>query len=65
MMKKNGTQSKKSSKHQQQIRMDDDLKSRIRKYQERVEKSTGLEIGFSSVVRVLIEAGLKAEAARS
>ena len=45
-------------KQQAQIRMDDDLKDRIRKYQRRFEKETGLEIGFSEAVRLLVEKGI-------
>lgn len=50
-----------SNKSQNQIRMDDDLKARIRKYQEKLEKTTsGLEVSFSSATRLLIEKGLEA-----
>jgi hypothetical protein len=50
-----------SNKSQNQVRMDDDLKARIRKYQEKLEKTTsGLEVSFSSATRSLIEKGLKA-----
>jgi hypothetical protein len=55
-MKKNSSSS--SKKQQNQIRMDDELKDRIRKYQQKVMKSTGLEVSFSSAVRSLIEKGL-------
>jgi hypothetical protein len=47
------------SKSQNQIRMDDALRQRIRKYQQKLEKATGLEVSFSSTVRLLIEKGLE------
>ena len=50
-----------SNKSQNQIRMDDELKARITKYKERLEKTTsGLEVSFSSATRALIEKGLEA-----
>ena len=49
---------KKTPKQQTQIRMDDDLKDRIRKYQRRFERETGAEISFSGAVRLLIEKGI-------
>lgn len=49
-----------SNKSQNQIRMDDELKARITKYKERLEKTTsGLEVSFSSATRALIEKGLE------
>ena len=61
MRKKTSSSDKSSSgKRQHQIRMDDGLKDRIRKYQQRVERDTGLEVSFSSAVRSLIEKGLEA-----
>ena len=61
-MKTNGKRqsNKANGKRQQQIRMDDALKDRIRKYQQKVERDTGLEVSFSSAVRSLIEKGLEA-----
>ena len=61
-MKTNGKRQppKANGKQQQQVRMDDDLKARIRKYQQQVGKDTGLEVSFSSAVRSLIEKGLEA-----
>lgn len=53
---------KTNGKHQQQIRMDDALKGRIRDYQRRKQSETGLEVTFSGAVRALIEKGLEAEA---
>lgn len=47
-------------RRQQQIRMEDDLKSRIHKYQEEESKRVGYEVTFSAVVRKLIEKGLEA-----
>lgn len=49
------------SKQQQQIRMDDALKDRIRDYQKKVHSQTGLEVSFASAVRTLIEKGLEAQ----
>ena len=49
-----------SNKSQNQVRMDEDLKARIRKYQQQIEKTTGLEISFSSAIRSLTEKGLEA-----
>jgi transposase len=51
---------KANGKRQQQIRMDDALKARIRGYQQQVHRDTGLEVSFSSAVRSLIEKGLEA-----
>jgi hypothetical protein len=48
-----------SSKSQNQIRMDDEMKARILKYQKRLATS-GLEVSFSSATRALIEKGLEA-----
>lgn len=52
-----------AAKHQQGVRMDEELEARIRKYQELVQKKTGLEVSFSSAVRSLIERGLEAASA--
>jgi hypothetical protein len=46
-------------KQQHQIRMDDALKKRIMKYQERVQRDTGIAVSFSSVVRLLLDKGLE------
>jgi predicted DNA-binding protein len=65
MAKKQGRSTRpvpKSDVNQYGIRMDDKLKTRINKYREQVQKSTGLEVGFSSVMRALIEKGLEAVA---
>ena len=59
-MKKKPSDDRPNGKRQHQIRMDDGLKVRIRKYQQRVECVTGLEVSFSSAVRSLIEKGLEA-----
>ena len=48
-----------NSKHQQQIRMDESLKTRIREFQARMRKATGLEVTFASAVRTLIKKGLE------
>jgi hypothetical protein len=61
----NGTQQPRKTKgkqirEQQQIRMKEALKARIRRYQEKVHADTGLEINFSSATRSLIERGLDA-----
>ena len=45
---------------QNQIRMTDDLKTRIRKYQEKLHKDTGMEANFSETVRALLDQALKA-----
>lgn len=47
-------------RRQQQIRMEDDLKARIHKYQEEESERVGYEVTFSAVVRKLIEKGLEA-----
>lgn len=62
MKKTNGKRQphKTNGKRQQQIRMDDDLKARIRDYQQKVQKETGLEVNFSTIVRTLIEKALDA-----
>jgi predicted DNA-binding protein len=44
---------------QNQIRMSDDLKDRIRKYQKKLKSEGGLDVSFSSAVRALIEKGLE------
>jgi hypothetical protein len=54
-MKKTASDSK---NRQRQIRTDDALEMRIGRYREKLEKSTGLEVSFSQVVRTLIEKGL-------
>jgi hypothetical protein len=56
-MKKTTTNGNKS---QNQIRMDDELKARIKKCQEKLEKDTGLEVSFSSTTRMLIVEALEA-----
>jgi hypothetical protein len=43
---------------QTQIRMSLDLKERIRKYQAKLRKETGVEITFTTAVRALLEKGL-------
>lgn len=45
---------------QNQIRMTDDLKARIRAYQDKVHKDTGAEVNFSEAVRALLDKSLKA-----
>lgn len=45
---------------QTQIRMDDALRSRILRYQEEESTRVGYEVGFSAIVRKLIEKGLEA-----
>ena len=45
---------------QNQIRMTDDLKARIRKYQDKLHKDTGMEANFSETVRALLDRALKA-----
>lgn len=45
---------------QNQIRMTDELKARIRKYQERLRKDTGAQVNFSETVRALLDQSLKA-----
>jgi hypothetical protein len=49
------------SKHtkQNQIRMTDELKARIHKYQDKLQHEKGIEINFSEAVRALIDRGLK------
>ncbi len=49
---------------QTQVRMDDDFKARIRKYQAAVLKKTGLPISFSWAVRSLINQSLEREGIR-
>jgi hypothetical protein len=49
-----------NNKSQNQIRMDDVLKERIRKYQQKLEKASDIEVSFSSATRSLIEKGLEA-----
>jgi hypothetical protein len=51
---KNGSDKQK----QTQVRMSDALKTRIRKYQASVRKETGLQIGFSTATRALLEQSL-------
>lgn len=45
--------------NQNQIRMTDAFKARIRKYQDKMLRETGLEINFSEAVRALIDRSLK------
>ena len=64
-MKTNGKQQPRKTKdkqirEQQQIRMKEALKERIRRYQQQVIEETGLEVNFSSAVRSLIEKALDA-----
>ena len=55
------TKKSSTNKSQNQVRMDDALKTRIRKYQKKLEDGTsGLEVSFSSATRSLIEKGLEA-----
>jgi len=51
---------KRSTTKQNQIRMTDDLKARIRAYQDKVHKDTGAEVNFSEAVRALLDKSLKA-----
>lgn len=44
-----------TNKEQTQIRMDQALKKRIRKYQVIFEKENGVNISFSSATRILVE----------
>ena len=53
------TKKSSTNKSQNQVRMDETLKARIRKYQKKLETS-GLEVSFSSATRSLIEKGLEA-----
>jgi hypothetical protein len=46
---------KDTNKSQTQVRMDEALKDRIRKYQRQLEKQTDTNISFSSAARSLIE----------
>ena len=57
-----GTKKKKQADRtvQTQIRMSLDLKDRIRRYQAKLQKDTGVEITFTTAVRALIEKGLAA-----
>jgi hypothetical protein len=61
-MKKTTNGSKKTSngsnKSQNQIRMDDELKERIGKYQQYLLKTTSLEVSFSASVRSLLDDAL-------
>ncbi len=48
-----------------QIRMDEDLKKRVRKYRDVLQKrANGIEISFSEAARSLIERGLEREGVR-
>ena len=49
---------KKASQSQNQIRMDEPMKVRVRKYQLQLEKDTGMKVSFSSATRSLIAKGL-------
>ena len=62
-MKTNGKSRPKGKqiREQQQIRMKEVLKDRIRRYQEKIHDDSGLEVNFSSAVRSLIEKALDAE----
>lgn len=51
---------KRAQTKQNQIRMTDDLKARIRKYQDKLHKDTGMEANFSETVRALLDRALKA-----
>jgi hypothetical protein len=64
-MKTHGKQQPRKTKdkpirEQQQVRMKEALKDRIRRYQQQVIEETGLEVNFSSAVRSLIEKALDA-----
>ena len=41
--------------------MSDELKDRVRKYQQRKQRETGLRISFSNAVRSLLEKALAAQ----
>ena len=60
-MVKNGSKNggKPAPHVQRQIRMSRTLLDQIHRYQKKVQKETGAEIRWSSVVRSLIERGLK------
>jgi len=51
-------------KKQTQIRMDELMKKRVRKYMEKFEKTTQAKIGFSEAVRILLERSLEHEGIR-
>jgi len=57
-MKRTG-KSKQTTK-QNQIRMTEELKSRIRRYQEKLREDTGAKVNFSETVRALLDQSLKA-----
>jgi hypothetical protein len=44
---------------QNQIRMTEEFKNRIHKYQKKVQQDTGAVIDFSEAARALIDRGLK------
>jgi hypothetical protein len=50
-----------AGKRQHQIRMDDVFRGRIRKYQEKLVKATGMDVTLSDAMRSLIEKSLQAE----
>lgn len=56
---KQATSTKRPVRKQQQIRMDEILRSNIEKFQDEEAKRVGYDVGFSDVVRKLIEKGLE------
>jgi hypothetical protein len=53
------TEKPSTRKKQNQIRMDEALKTRIRKYQKQEGERIGFEVSFSAAVRKLIDMGLE------
>lgn len=43
------------------LRMTDALRSSVEKYRKKLERETGLQIGFSTALRKLVETGLVQE----
>jgi hypothetical protein len=50
-----------AGKRQHQIRMDDVFRGRIRDYQKKLIKETGMDVTLSGAMRSLIEKALQAE----
>jgi len=43
------------------IRMSDALRDRVERYRRQVQKKTGLQVGFSAAIRLLVEHSLERE----
>jgi hypothetical protein len=64
MEKEKELSDEKAAKQQMQIRMDDQMKRRVREYMKQFEKKTHAKIAFSEAVRMLVTRSLEREGIR-